>query len=422
VGASVTLTAASVAVEPGSEATLEFKLRNTGAVVDEFTLGILGDAAGWAAIVPPTISLFPGAEETGRIVFRPPRAASVPAGPMAFGLHAVSREDPAGSSVEEGSVDVGPFMDPSAELVPKTSRGSRSGSHDLAVDNRGNVRLNAEVEAADADQLLAFDVNPPGIVVEPGTAQFAKVKVKPTKRFWRGSPKTRPFQLVVRSEGAPPVTLDGALLQEAVLPPWFARAVMALLLLLIALIVLWLFVLKPSIQSAASEAVASPLGDLRSDVNKALEDAGLPTMGAGGGGASPTPAASSGGGAGAGAGAGGSGGPPTPAPTTGGPFIPGLGNPVDGRLVQGSAPVVPAGTLFLTDLVFSNPNAREGAIVLTRDGKPLYEARLENFRDLDYHFVTPIVIAAGHELALSLSCTGGGTCDPSVLYSGYLRP
>ena len=84
--------------------------------------------------------------------------------------------------------------------------------------------------------------------------------------------------------------------------------------------------------------------------------------------------------------------------------------------------MVPAGTLFLTDLVFSNPNGREGALVLTRDGKPLYEMRLENFRDIDYHFVTPIVVAAGHELALSLSCTGGATCDPSVLYSGYLRP
>ena len=82
VGASVTLTAPAVAVEPGSEATLEFRLRNTGSVVDEFTLGILGDAAGWTAVIPPTISLFPGAEETGRIVFRPPRSSTVPAGAM----------------------------------------------------------------------------------------------------------------------------------------------------------------------------------------------------------------------------------------------------------------------------------------------------------------------------------------------------
>jgi hypothetical protein len=423
VGASVTLTAPAVAVEPGAEATVEFKLRNTGAVVDEFSLGILGDAAGWTAVVPPTISLFPGAEETGRIVFRPPRSAQVPAGPMPFAIHAVSREDAAGSAVEEGTVTVGAFNDPFAELVPRTSRGSRSASHDLAVDNRGNVRLNAEVEAADVDRQLEFDVNPPGVVVEPGMAQFAKVRVKPVKRFWRGSPKTRPFQLVVRSEGAAPVTLDGALLQEAILPPWFARAVMALIALLIVLIILWLFVLKPSIQSAAAEAVASPLGDLRSDVNDALANAGLPTMGPGEPSAAPPTAPTASGGPGGNGGPGGSGAPATPAaPTPGGPFIPGLGNPVDGRLAEGSGSVKPAGTLFLTDIVFSNPNAREGAISLLRDGDPLIEERLENFRSLDYHWVTPIVIEAGHELALSLTCTGGAECDPSVLYSGYLRP
>lgn len=420
-GASVTLTAPAVAVEPGSEATLEFRLRNTGAVVDEFTLGILGDAAGWAAVIPPTISLFPGAEETGRIVFRPPRSAAVPAGTVPFGLHAVSREDAAGSSVEEGSVTVGPFHDPFAELVPRTSRGSRSATHDLAVDNRGNVRLNAEVEAADVDRNLQFDVKPPGVVVEPGMAQFAKVQVKPVKRFWRGTPKTRPFQLVVRSEGAPPVTLDGALLQEAMLPPWFARAVMALIALLIALIILWLFVLKPSIQSAASEAVASPLGELRSDVNEALENAGLPTMGPGEEPAASSAAPSDGGPGASGGAPGGSGGAPTPTPTVGGPFIPGLGNAVDGRLVQDSR-YIPPGTLFLTDIVLSNPNGREGAIVLLRDGDPIIEETLANFRSLDYHFVTPIVVQAGHELALSLTCTAGATCDPSVLYSGYLRP
>ena len=169
-GASVTLTAPSIGVAPGGEATLEFRLRNTGTVVDEFALGVLGDAAGWSSVEPPTISLFPGAEETARIIFRPPRAPQVPAGPMPFGLHARSREDAAGSTVEEGVVEVGPFLEPFAELIPRTSRGSRSASHDLALDNRGNIRLNAEVEAADADRLLGFDVKPPGIVVEPGMA------------------------------------------------------------------------------------------------------------------------------------------------------------------------------------------------------------------------------------------------------------
>jgi len=412
-GASISLTTPAVAVEPGREAAIDFRLRNTGSVVDEFTLDVLGDAAGWTAVDPPTVSLFPGAEEAGRIVFRPPRASTVAAGPLPFGLRARSREDPAGSSVEEGTVDVAPFSEPFAELVPRTSRGSLGGTHEVAIDNRGNVRLNADVEASDADRLLTFDVNPPSLVVEPGMASFAKVRAKPAKRFWRGTAKNRPFQLFVRPTGVDAIQLDGTLLQEAILPPWFGRAVAALIALIVGAILLWLLVLRPSIESAVSDAVESPIADLRDDVNAALEAAGLPTMGPGAAGPpSPTPTPAPGE----------TPGEPTPAPTPAGPVIPGLGSPVDGRLNEGAPSVAVTGTLFVTDLVFSNPNGQEGALVLLRDATTLYQLRLENFRDFDLHFVTPIVLTSGQSLNLSLACTGEGPCDPSVLYSGYLRP
>ncbi len=103
-------------------------------------------------------------------------------------------------------------------------------------------------------------------------------------------------------------------------------------------------------------------------------------------------------------------------------MIPGLGNPVDGRLQEGAESITATGTLFITDLVFSNPSGREGAIVLLRDSTPLLELQLANFRDLDFHFVTPIVLTPGQNLNLSLNCTDGGPCNPAVLYSGYLRP
>ncbi len=423
VGASVTLVTPAVEVEPGQEASVEVRVRNTGTVVDEFALDVLGNSAGWASADPVSISLFPGAEGTARVTFRPPRAAGTPSGLVPFGIRARSREDPAGSAVEEGSVQVGAFQEPFAELAPRTSRGSRSGSHDLAVDNRGNTRLNAEIEGTDADRLLKFDVKPPAVVVEPGMAGFAKVRVSPVKRFWRGQPKTRPFQLFVRPEGGPPITLDGTLLQESMLPPWFLKALIALIALLVLLVLAWLFLLKPSIETAASEAVASPLASLKNDVNSALGAAGLPTIPAGGGGgaggaASPTPTPASGGGASASAGASAA---PTPTPTPG-TLIPGLGNPVDGRLDGTHKTYQPKGTLFLTDFVFSNPNGAAGALVILRNTDQLIQLRLENFRDYDLHFVTPIVIASGDSLNLSLSCTSGGTCDPAVFWSGYLRP
>ena len=124
------------------------------------------------------------------------------------------------------------------------------GTHDLAIDNRGNARLNAEVEGTDADRQLKFDIKPPGVVVEPGMAGFAKVRVSPVKRFWRGQPKTRPFQLFVRPEGGTPITIDGTLLQESVLPSWFLKALLALIVLLIAP--------RPDLAAAAQADASTP--------------------------------------------------------------------------------------------------------------------------------------------------------------------
>ena len=156
------------------------------------------------------------------------------------------------------------------------------------------------------------------------------------------------------------------------------------------------------------------------DVNEALAAGGLPTIGPGGAGSgsspSPAPAASLPPGASA---------PPATAePTPGGPIIAGLGAPVDGLLSEDDASAAASGTLFVTDLVFANPNGREGALILLRDGDELIRLKLENFRDLDYHFVTPIVLTDGQALNLSLACTGenASPCDPTVFYSGYTRP
>ena len=45
-GASVTLVNAAVAVEPGGQVAVDVRVRNTGSVVDEFTLEVLGDSSG----------------------------------------------------------------------------------------------------------------------------------------------------------------------------------------------------------------------------------------------------------------------------------------------------------------------------------------------------------------------------------------
>ena len=409
-GALVRLASDSVQATPGASSTLEVTVRNTGTVVDQFAIDVLGDAGAWAAADPPVISLFPATEGTVTVRFSPPRSPSIAAGPVAFGIRATSHEDPAGSAVEEGTVVVAAFRDTVAELLPRTSRGRRSATHEVAVDNRGNERLNASLEPADDDQQLAFDVQPPGLVVEPGTAQFAKVRVAPRQRFWRGTPKTHPFHLAVTSPDGAAIKLDGSMLQEAILPRWLIPALLALLALILLAILLWLTVLQPSIKSAATQALA---------------DAGFTPMpsaagggGGGSGGASPSPSAS---------------GailtpPPSAAPGATPPPGGGLnlsGTPVDGRLaVDGSSPagISPSKTtLYITDLVFANPSGAAGPLQLKRGALVIMNLRLENFRDLDFHFVTPIVVKSGEQLTLTAACSSS-TCDPSVYYSGFTSP
>ncbi|MBA2569994.1 MAG: hypothetical protein H0V04_02305, partial [Chloroflexi bacterium] len=252
-GALANLETRMLTVAPGAEAGVEIRVRNNGTVVDQFTLDVLGDASSWATADPASLSLFPGAEERARITFRPPRSHQITAGPMPFGVRVASREDPQGSVVEEGVLQVEPFAETTAELAPRTSRGSRSAVHDLAVDNRGNTRINAEVTASDPDQVLDFDVRPPGLVIDPGTAAIANVRVRAKQSFLRGQPKTRSFSVLVGSVGQPPVAVDGTLLQEQILPGWLPRALAAALALAVLAIVLWFMFLRPAIDSAATE-------------------------------------------------------------------------------------------------------------------------------------------------------------------------
>src|SRR5438045_533294 len=60
--ATATLATKAVNVTPGGEAVSEVRVRNSGTVVDQFTLEVLGDASAWAIVEPAVIPLFPRAD------------------------------------------------------------------------------------------------------------------------------------------------------------------------------------------------------------------------------------------------------------------------------------------------------------------------------------------------------------------------
>lgn len=411
-GAVAHLESGLVAVTPGSQASVQLRARNTGSVVDELTFQILGDAQAWTTVTPPSISLFPATEEAVTITFSPPRSAQVPAGRMPFGVHVISKEDPQGSVVEEGVVEIAPFSDVFAELAPRTSRGRRGASHDLAIDNRGNSAINATISAVDPDRLLNFDVNPPGVVASPGTASFAKVGVKPTRSFWRGQPQTRPFQVLLDGAGPTPVTVDGTMVQEAILPSWTMRALLLLLGLVVLLVLLWLFLLKPAIEATAEQQTNDTL--VAAGFSPAPKSNSNPNS-------NPTQAPNSNPNQSSTPGPGSSGG----ATVASAPPLTGGGQATDGVIAAGGQITVAAGkTLYVTDLVFTNSSeTATGPLDLKRGSVTVLDLQLQNFRNLDYHFVTPIVVSAGQQLALECG-TGSSDCsgpNQSLYFSGYER-
>jgi hypothetical protein len=197
------------------------------------------------------------------------------------------------------------------------------------------------------------------------------------------------------------VLVGGSMLQEPILPSWFLKALALLAAALVALVLIWLLFLQPAIRSAAEERAEEVLAAVGITPNPNPQPNGN-----GNGQPTPTPGPDE------------TSSPTTPTPT---PGPAGVQTPRDGRLQADGDAVGPSDdrTLFLTDLVFSNPEGTSGTLRLRRSGQDLFVLNLDNFRDLDFHFVTPIGV--GTDQNLRLVCDGACAGPPAVYFSGFER-
>jgi hypothetical protein len=435
-GVAASLVQTDVRVAPGGEVVCPIQVRNTGSVVDQFTVTVLGPAANWAVLEPPVLNLFPG--DTGQVLvrFQPPRSPQILAGNVPFGVRLASQEDPEHSWVEEGTVEVEPFVDLHTELLPITSRGRRKGKHRLEVENLGNTPMDTQVLLADPADKLRFKLNTPGFVAMPGFTNRLKIAAIPRKRFMRGPDVTHPFQILLRPAHEEPgqhqaplsvgpeeqVNRKAEYVQRAQLPSWLVPVIAAILALAVALTVLWFALLQPSIKSAAHDAATQQASAVAANADQAKKAAQQANDAAS--------AAAAGGGAGAGAGAG-AGSSPTAGPVAD-PTA--LNQPAVVRIQADAAPRSDGGfntftsngqsnkPLDLTDLALQNPAADSGVIELRRNGQLLLRLSLDNFRDYSDHYVVPIRFNKGETLTFAVSCktpgSGNKHCTPGVTVSG----
>ncbi|MGW0993291.1 COG1470 family protein [Streptomyces sp. NPDC002523] len=414
---SASLDESSVTVEPGGEADLPVQVLNSGNVVEECRFEVVGPCADWATVEPESLSLYPGSTGSATVKLRPPRTSQVAPGETPLGLRVVPTTDGGETVILERSVTVRPFTEITSELVPPASNGAWRGRHKLAVDSRGNTPVTIALSARGATERSRLAFDPAEVEIPPGQAKFATLTVRPAKRLWRGTPITHPFQVAATprvQEGQDPyepVVVDGSYEQQAILPRWLPRVLAVAVLVAAALVGLWYGVLRPTVRSAAREAVTPQVVASAARQGNATPDGG----GKNGQGQGASGGAGSGNSAGSGSGSGGA----SPSPHAsgsakpgepGGPAVPAsarvqVRSAVDGGATRRTAYTVPKGKTFeLTDMVVQNPQGDAGTLVVSTDDGQLLNLALENFRDSDYHFVTPVQVRSGGRVTITVSC------------------
>lgn len=421
---TATLDPTPVMLDPGGAAAVPLQIYNNGELVEGYHLEVVGPAKGWASIEPEEVSLYPGASTTATVMFFPPRSAAVPAGELRFGVRVVPTEHPEETVVPEGSVEVLPFMETTAELVPRTSHGRRGAKVRVAVDNRGNQPVTVALRGGDQADALQFGVRPAVSTVGAGNAAFTDLRVEPVRSMWRGQPRTLPYTATVEPRDGTPVTLDGTFVQEPLIPSWLPKLLLALLALLAALLALWFLVLRGAVESAAQEAVREEVA--AAEEQAALAEQAAEQAAAAAGGAEQSAQVAGEAAVKADEIAGGTLLPPTEIPTSGRLEV----ETVAASTSADTFPVPEGQTIELTDLVLSNPQGDFGRVRLEMGEQVILDSALENFRDLDYHFISPIVGVSGDELVMTLECNEVGKppgettppdeCAAAIYFGGSL--
>ncbi|WP_347352188.1 hypothetical protein [Intrasporangium sp.] len=423
----------SVSLNAGESATIPLEVRNTGDVVEDYQLEVVGVPAGWTTIADPQFTLYPGTSTVTTLTVNPPRSSEVPAGRLSFGIRVVPVDNPDDTVVPEAVVEVLPFLDTTAELVPRTSRGRRTGRHQVAIDNRGNVPVTAFIAVTDQAELLK-ESDTEAITVPPGRAAFTKIKVRPVELLWTGPPTTIPFVVTVTPQDSLPVALQGTHLQEPVIPKWFGKALLIALAALLALAAIWSWLLKPTVQAAARDAAADVARqEAQAQAKQVAAQAAEAQKAATAAEVAQVKAASA----------------AKQADTTNKQVQLAVTGGVPPRVVTApfslrlavsdaragstrtdSFDVAKGQSLSITDFVLENPQGDEGLLLVSIGRQIILSQALESFRTTDYHFVTPFVATGKATVTLTIQCRQPGappgvtpaptTCRDAVTIGGPL--
>ena len=398
------------AVAPGTTTVLQLTVVNLGDTTDSFVLTPVGMPAAWTTIRPATVTLFGGTQEVVDVEVSPPLLPSTPAGPLALTVRIVPQNDPDDIAAAATSLVIGESFDRRINMLQPALRGRRGATFEMMLENKGNTLASCRLHLIDPTGRVEADFDPPAAGVEPGSSTLVRAKVRAKSVQWERRSRSIPFRIDADQPGSPTASAGATFVQAPVVPEHvWSRVVGAVIVVGIATVG-WFGLVKPAIRTAADEAAAKttpvvttiPPGDTAATVPGNTSNSGS-------------------------------------APTT---TVVQSVAPGEGTIVNVPLPVsvklgrtgayqytVPAGKrMRLTDLIIQNPQLDQGTLVVSRGNSALFTYSLTNMLDdVDRPLVTPIELASGEQLVVTVTCVGVGdqtatTCAPKVLLSGRLVP
>lgn len=254
----------AVPVAPGAVVEMVAMIRNTGRVVDTYTLRVEGVPPAWVELPAPTVHLMP-VGEVGDYEARLPLRIRVPLSseavaerrPVRFVLHSGARDCDVASV--PGALTIGPFFGLVLAARPAIVRGRRSAAIRAEVRNSGNTPVVPQLVAADGENACTFVV-PELPRIEPGATAATAVRVS-AKLVLYGRERLHEVTVgaVVPGRTEPAPTQRLSFRQKPLIPWWVPVAAVALAGLAVALWALLSSERKvevPALRGASSAFVA----------------------------------------------------------------------------------------------------------------------------------------------------------------------
>ncbi|HST48344.1 carboxypeptidase regulatory-like domain-containing protein [Jatrophihabitans sp.] len=163
-------------IAPGGSAEVVLDVRNTSSIIDGVTTRVIGLPASGVTSKPMLLPLFPDA--SGQVTLSVGVPPSYPAGRHAVTIEVASVGARLPSAYLDLDMLVAPRMELSLACRPQVARARRQARFVLQLANTGNLALDVELTAADADRAVSTSFTPARLRIEAGTVAVCVLRVR----------------------------------------------------------------------------------------------------------------------------------------------------------------------------------------------------------------------------------------------------